>query len=164
MDFDVLADTFNDIRAAGKVLHFGVSSHTQAQFTALNNRFPLTTNQVEFSPLNLTAVDNGLFEQLQDINIRPMIWSALAGGQLFTDDSAHTQRIHQAFARAGQEMGLSTAGAIYAWIMRLPCKPVLLTGSGRIQAIAEAVNAANMQMGLLLWFQLLETIRSQEVA
>lgn len=164
MDFDVLADTFNDIRAAGKVLHFGVSSHTQAQFTALNNRFPLTTNQVEFSPLNLSAMDDGLFDQLQDLNISPMIWSALAGGQFFTDDSAHTQRIHQAFARAGQEMGLSTAGAIYAWIMRLPCKPVLLTGSGRIQAIAEAVNAANMQMGLLLWFQLLETIRSQEVA
>ena len=163
MDFDALAATFQDIRATGKVLHFGVSNFTQAQFTALNHRFPLATNQVEFSPLNLSAMDNGLFDQLQDLNIRPMIWSALAGGQLFTDDSAHTQRIHQAFGRAGQEMGLSTTGAIYAWVMRLPCKPVLLTGSGRIEAIADAVSAANLQMDALLWFELLETIRGQEV-
>lgn len=92
-----------------------------------------------------------------------MIWSAFAGGQLFTDDSAHTQRIHQAFACAEQEMSLSTTSAIYAWIMRLPCKPLLLTGSGHVQAVADAVNAANMQMDLLLWFKLLETIRSQEV-
>ena len=164
MDFDALAATFQDIRATGKVLHFGVSNFTQAQFTALNNRFPLATNQVEFSPLNLSAMDNGLFEQLQNINIRPMIWSALAGGQLFTDKSAHTQRIHHAFTRAGQAMDLSTAGAIYAWIMRLPCKPVLLTGSSRLQAIADVVSAANTQMDALLWFELLEIIRGHEVA
>ena len=47
--------------------------------------------------------------------------------------------------------------------MRLPCKPVLLTGSGRIEAIADAVSAANLQMDALLWFELLETIRGQEV-
>lgn len=164
MNYDEIAATFYDIRASGKVLHFGVSNFTQTQFTALNNRFPLATNQVEFSPLNLSAMDNGLFDQLQDLNIRPMIWSALAGGQLFADDSAHTQRVHQAFDRAGQEMGLSTTGAIYAWVMRLPCKPVLLTGSSRLKAITDAVNASNMQMDALLWFELLETIRGQEVA
>ena len=164
MDFDEMAATFHEIRASGKVLHFGVSNFTQTQFTALNHRFPIATNQVEFSPLNLSAMDNGLLDQLQDLNIRPMIWSALAGGQLFTDDSAHTQLVHQAFDRAGQEMGLSTTGAIYAWVMRLPCKPVLLTGSSRLKAITDAVNATNMQMDALLWFELLETIRGQEVA
>ena len=164
MDFDELATTFHDIRATGKVLHFGVSNFTPAQFTALNRRFSLVTNQVEFSPLKLNPMDDGLFDQLQDLNVSPMIWSALAGGQLFTDDSAHTQRIRQAFARAGQEMGLSTAGAIYAWIMRLPCKPVLLSGSARLQAITEAVAASNIQMDALLWFNLLETIRGDEVA
>jgi predicted oxidoreductase len=164
MDFDAIAATFHDIRASGKVLHFGVSNFTQNQFAALNRRFPLATNQVEFSPLKLNSMDDGLFDQLQDLNIRPMIWSALAGGQLFTDDSAHTQRIRQAFTRAGQAMGLSTAGAIYAWIMRLPSKPVVLTGSGRIEAIAEAVAASHVQMDALMWFELLETMRGYEVA
>ena len=109
MNFDELAATFHAIRATGKVLHFGVSNFTPTQFAALNRRYPLATNQVEFSPLNLNVMNNGLFDQLQDFNISPMIWSALAGGQLFTDDSAQTQRIHHAFSRAGQAMGLSTA-------------------------------------------------------
>jgi predicted oxidoreductase len=164
MDFDEIAATFQDIQTTGKVLHFGVSNFTQAQFTTLNNRFPLATNQVEFSPLNLSTIYSGLFDQLQDLNIRPMIWSALAGGQLFTDNSAQTQRINQAFTKAGQAMGLSTAGAIYAWIMRLPCKPVMLTGSGRIQTIIDAVAASHGQMDELQWFELLERIQDIEVA
>lgn len=164
MDFDELATTFHDIRATGKVLHFGVSNFTPTQFAALNRRFPLATNQVEFSPLKLNPLDDGQFGQLQDLNIRPMIWSALAGGQIFSANSAHTQRICQEFTRAGQELGLSTAGAIYAWIMRLPCKPVLITGSGRIQAIVEAVAASQVEMSALMWFELLETIRGFEVA
>ena len=164
MDFDAMAATFHDIRTTGKVLHFGVSNFTQTQFIALNRRFPLATNQVELSPLKLNPMDNGLFDHLQDLNISPMIWSALAGGQLFTDESAHTQRIHQAFACAGQEMGLSTTSAIYAWIMRLPCKPVLITGSGRIQAVTDAVAASQIQIDALVWFELLEIIRGHEVS
>jgi predicted oxidoreductase len=164
MDFDELAATFHDIHATGKVLHIGVSNFTQTQFAALIRRFPLATNQVEFSPLKLNAMDDGQFEHLQDLNIRPMIWAALAGGQLFSGDTAATQRISQAFTRAGKDMGLSTTGAIYAWIMRLPCKPVLITGSGRVQAIADAVAASQIQMGALMWFELLEIIRGYEVA
>ena len=75
-----------------------------------------------------------------------MIWSALAGGQLFTDNSAHTQRIHQAFTRAGQIMGLST------------------TGSGRIHAVTDALAASQIQMDAVMWFKLLEVIRGYEVA
>jgi predicted oxidoreductase len=163
MDFDEIAATFHDIRVSGKVLHFGVSNFTPVQFATLNRRFPLATNQVLFSPLKLTPMDDGLFDYMQDLNIRPMIWSALAGGQLFTDDSARTQRIRDAFTRAGQEMGLSTAGAIYAWIMRLPCKPVLITGSGRIEAITDAIAASQIQMDAIMWFELLKIISSHEV-
>ena len=164
MDFDALAATFKEIQATGKVLHFGVSNFTPTQFFALNRRFPLSTNQVEFSPLTLNAIDDGLFDGLQDHHIKPMIWSALAGGQLFSNTSAHAERIHRAFINAGEKMGLSTAGAVYAWIMRLPCKPIILTGSGRIQNIAHAVDACNKQMDELLWFELLEVIRNQDVA
>lgn len=164
MDYDEIAVTFHDIRATGKVLHFGVSNFTPAQFSALNRRFPLATNQVEFSPLKLNAMDDGQFDHLQDLNISPIIWSALGGGQIFNNNSAHTQRIHQAFTHAGQTMGISTSSAIYTWIMRLPCKPVLITGTGRIEALADAVNASNTKMDASLWFELLEIIRDQEVA
>ena len=53
---DELAGTFAGLRAAGKVLHFGVSNHTAAQFAALHRRVALVTNQIEFSPLRMDAL------------------------------------------------------------------------------------------------------------
>ena len=51
MDPDELANTFEGLRAAGKVLHFGVSNHTPSQLALLNNRIGLATNQIELHPL-----------------------------------------------------------------------------------------------------------------
>ena len=48
--------------------------------------------------------------------------------------------------------------------MRLPRKPVLTTGTGRIEEAADAVAASQMQMDALMWFEFLEIIRNQKVA
>jgi predicted oxidoreductase len=48
--------------------------------------------------------------------------------------------------------------------MRLPCKPAIITGSGRLEAISDAVAASQIQMDAALWFELLETVRGYEVA
>jgi len=72
---------------SGKVLYFEVSNFSTRQFEALNKRIALATNQVEFSPLNLSAMEDGLFDGLQDMEISPMIWSALGGGKIFTEQS-----------------------------------------------------------------------------
>ncbi|MFD2452631.1 aldo/keto reductase [Ideonella paludis] len=53
MDADEVAQTFERLRRDGKVLHFGVSNFTPAQFELLHSRIPLVTNQVECSPLHL---------------------------------------------------------------------------------------------------------------
>lgn len=164
MDFDEIAETLLQLMASGKVLHFGVSNFSTRQFEALNKRITLATNQVEFSPLNLSAMEDGLFDGLQDLKISPMIWSALSGGQIFTGQSEKAQRINKAFTDAGNKIGLSTSGAIYSWIMQLPCKPLVLTGSKNIEVIAGAVDASNVQMSIIDWFELLQVIRGYEVA
>lgn len=163
MDFDAMARTFDTLQRAGKVRHFGVSNFTHRQFEALNKRHPLVTNQVEFSPLHGQPMEDGTFDGLQDLQVSPMIWSALGGGRLFAVDSVQARRIQQVAGRIGEELGLSVAGVVYAWIMRLPCKPYPLTGSGRIEAIRDAVAASQVDLGLPHWFALLEAMRGCEV-
>lgn len=61
-------------------------------------------------------------------------------------------------------MGLTTSGAVYTWIMLLPCKPLILIGSESIEVITDAVASSNVQMDLIDWFELLQVIRGYAVA
>lgn len=164
MDFYEIADTFYALKASGKVLHFGVSNFTPNQLEALNKLFPLTTNQIEFSPINLDPIDDGLFDILQSYRISPMIWSALGGGRIMTEKSKNMLRVKEAFSAIGDLIGLSTEATIYSWISRLPCNPVILTGSQNIELIKKAVIGSHLKMDFIHWFELLQEIRGYEVA
>jgi predicted oxidoreductase len=163
MDFDEIAQVFEQCRAAGKVLHFGVSNFSSTQFEALNARIPLVTNQLEFSPLQLAALDNGVFDTLQHHGVAPMVWSALAGGALFSTPAANPG-LTQTLERVAKALNISPTATVYAWIMRLPSRPLPLTGSRRLEVIRDAVTATKVQMSTQQWFAILEAARGHEVA
>lgn len=163
MDYDEIAGAFERLHTAGKVAHFGVSNFSRVQFDALNRRYPLVTNQIELSPLQLAALDDGTLDRLQDLGVAPMLWSALGGGRLFKAETPRARTALTAFEAAGKVLGLSTAGAVYAWLLRLPCRAVPLTGSGRIEAVREAVAATKVEMDLQHWFELLAAVRGCDV-
>jgi predicted oxidoreductase len=164
MDFDEIAQAFTDLRRAGKVRHFGVSNFSRHQFDCLNRRIPLVTNQVEFSPLCLAPMQDQVFDGLQDMAIRPMIWSPLAGGQLFKDGAPALRRLKTVIAGLAGELDTPFASVVYAWIMQLPSRPLPLTGSGRIEAVAEAVRATSVTLSRQQWFAILEAATGHEVA
>ena len=163
MCFDELADTFSRLKSAGKVRSFGVSNFTRHQFEVLNKKFPLVTNQVEFSPLHIKPMQDSTFDGLQGMNIHPMIWSALAGGQLFNSENEAVVRIGEAISAVATELGASFSSVIYAWIFRLPSHPIVLTGSGRIRVINEAVDASGISLTREQWFSILAAIEGKEV-
>ena len=165
MAYDEMAQALQNLQAAGKVGAVGVSNFSVAQFEALNRRLPLATQQIECSPLHLAPLYDGMLDRLQDAGVRPMFWSALGGGRLFDPQAAAPiQAIRTAFEQAAQTLGLpSAAAAVYAWLWRLPSRPVLITGSGRTQAVDEAVAASTCAFPLELWFELLAVIQGHEV-
>ena len=116
MHYDEIALAFEQCRKAGKVLHFGVSNFSQLQFEALNARIELETNQIELSPLHLDALDDGVLDGLQHRGVAPMIWSALAGGKLFTEPSVNPS-LKSTLERVASALGVSPTTAVYAWIM-----------------------------------------------
>ncbi|ELX11294.1 oxidoreductase YdhF [Janthinobacterium sp. HH01] len=164
MDFDEIAAAFERLRAAGKVKHFGVSNFSRHQFESLNRRIPLATNQVEFSPLHVAPMFDETLDGLQDLGVAPMIWSPLAGGRLFSRDDADGSRVRAAIQQVVDELQRPFGSVVFAWIMQLPSRPLPLTGSGRIQALAEAVEATQFSLSRSQWFAILRAARGHEVA
>ena len=52
----------------------------------------------------------------------------------------------------------------YAWILRHPSKPWPITGSGRLQALQEAVAALNIKVSREDWYRVWQASIGHEVA
>lgn len=164
MDFDEIAGAFARLRQDGKVRHFGVSNFSRHQFESLNRRIALATNQVECSPLHVAPMFDETFDGLQDLGVAPMIWSPLAGGRLFSSDDAAGVRVRAAIQQVADELQRPFGSVVLAWIMQLPSRPLPLTGSGRIAALREAVEATQFSLSRSQWFGILRAARGHEVA
>lgn len=155
MDADEVAEAFLNLHQSGKVRHFGVSNFTPAQFALLQSRLPFTlaTNQVEISPVHQPLLLDGTLDQLQQLRIRPMAWSCLGGGRLFNDDAF--QPLRDELNTIAQELNAeSIEQVVYAWIMRLPSKPLPIIGSGKIERVRSAIAAEALEMTRQQWFRI----------
>jgi predicted oxidoreductase len=164
MDFDDIAEAFSRLRKTGKVLHFGVSNFSRHQFESLNRRIELATNQVEFSPLHTAPMFDETFDGLQDLRVAPMVWSPLAGGRLFTATEANAENLRLVIKEVADRMNVPFASVVFAWIMQLPSRPIPLTGTGRVEAIAVAVTGVGITLAREDWFRILRAARGHEVA
>ena len=164
MNPDELAAVFDSLQQAGKVRAFGVSNHTPSQLAMLHRRTPLVTNQIELSILQMGALADGTLEQCTDLGLRPMIWSPLGGGRLFTSHDEQAQRVRAVLEKLALRHGVSAATIAYAWILRHPSRPIPITGSGRVAALREAVAALGVQLEARDWYGLWEASMGRPVA
>ncbi|MER1974717.1 aldo/keto reductase, partial [Pseudocitrobacter faecalis] len=133
----------------------GVSNFTPAQFALLQSRLPFTlaTNQVEISPIHQPAILDGTLDQLQQLRIRPMAWSCLGGGRLFNDDEF--QPLRAELAQVATELNAaSIEQVVYAWVLRLPSKPLPIIGSGKIERVRSAIESLSLEMTRQQWFRI----------
>lgn len=164
MDPDELADTFRALRSQGKVLDFGVSNHSPSQLALLHGRIALVTNQIEFSPLHLQPLQDGTLDQCVDLGLRPMIWSPLAGGRLFSADDEAARRVLAVMQALAQDHGVAPATVAFAWLLRHPARPLPITGSSRIEAVAEAVAALSLSLDAQAWYRIWSASTGRDVA
>ena len=155
MEADEVAEAFLTLHQSGKVRHFGVSNFTPAQFALLQSRLPFTlaTNQVEISPVHQPLLLDGTLDQLQQLRIRPMAWSCLGGGRLFNDEAFQPLR-NELEAVARELNAESIEQVVYAWILRLPSKPLPIIGSGKIERVRAALVAEELDMSRQQWFRI----------
>ncbi|AKU57605.1 aldo/keto reductase family oxidoreductase [Vibrio parahaemolyticus] len=156
MDADEVAEAFTELHKVGKVKHFGVSNFTPRQFELLQSRLgkPLVTNQVEINPLNFEVAHDGTLDQMQMLRTRPMAWSCLGGGSIFSGESEQVIRVRNELEAIREEVGATSIDqVIYAWVRRLPSKPIPIIGSGKIERVQTAVNALNIELTREQWYR-----------
>lgn len=163
-DWDEIASAFEQLKSAGKVLAFGVSNFSAAQFSALHSRTPLITNQIELSALQTQALHDDTLLQAQELKVRPMIWSPLAGGKLFKPEDPQAARVHAVMQTLAQELNVSIATIAYAWVLRHPSRPRIITGTQRLEGLREALKALEITLSREQWTSIWQASLGHPVA
>jgi predicted oxidoreductase len=159
LDPDEVAAAFTALKKAGKVLHFGVSNFTAAQFDLLASRLPfgLVTNQLEFSVLHTNPLYDGTFDQCLRLRIAPMAWSPLAGGELLKATDERARRVRQALGEVGKDFGGATVEQVaLAWILAHPARVIPVLGTTNRERLRRSAAAANLGLSRYQWFYVLE--------
>lgn len=166
MQADEIAAAFEQLKAQGKVLCFGVSNFTVQQFELLQSACggSLLTNQVEFSPLNMQSMEEGLLDQCQRHGVGPMLWSCLAGGELFSSQNEKALRVRKALETVAQELNCtSLEQVVYAWVLALPCNAFPLLGTSKIERVKTAVASETFTLTREQWYRIWEAAKGQPV-
>jgi predicted oxidoreductase len=167
MNADEVAEAFVNLKQSGKVTGFGVSNFTPFQFDLLQSRldFPLLTNQVEISVLEMTTLHDGTLDQCQQRRISPMAWSPLGGGRIFTGNSEQENRVRNELLKIGEELGGAAIDQVgLAWLLKHPSKIIPVLGTGNLDRIRGAAGAMGLSLSRDQWFRIWTASAGHEVA
>lgn len=153
-----VADAFSSLKQSGKVLHFGVSNFTAAQFEMLQSymTFPLVTNQIEISITHHKPLFDGILNVLMKHRVSPMGWSPLGGGKLMNGDI--TDLFKKALHYQASDSQLSLA-----WLLKHPSSIFPVIGTTKADRIVESSKAIDINLDLQDWFEMLKTVQGKEM-
>jgi len=152
-----VAKAFSYLKQKGMVLEFGVSNFNPLQYETLQSylNVKLITNQVEISPLCIDHFENGNIDFFLKERIKPMAWSPLAGGKVFSPKSEKDKKVIDTIQEVMEEMGVNSIDmVIYAWLLKHPAQIIPIIGSGKIERLQAAMEAQELEMSLEQWFKI----------
>lgn len=156
-----VAEAFTALRQSGKVLHFGVSNFTSAQFEMLQSYllFPLVTNQIEVSLFKHGLLFNGTVDSLMKHRVSPMAWSPLGGGKHFED-----ARLKKSLDGLAKEYKSTPTQILLAWLLKHPSNIFPILGTTKTERIEEAAASLNVDLDRQHWFDMLKWVADKDVA
>ncbi len=160
-----VATTVGALKQEGKLLAFGVSNFSPAQFALLHACTPLVTNQVKASAMHLAPFTDGTFDQCLSLGIRPMAWSPLGGEPFFTEpDNEQVSRLRAACAQIAQQRDRAEAEQIMlAFLLRHPAGIVPVIGTANPERICQAAQALHISLSQEEWCALWSASTGQRV-
>jgi len=160
-----VAEAVEQLKAAGKIEHFGVSNFTASQFDMLNAFTPLATNQIEFSLTNRQPLNDGTLDLCLKLGLSPTAWSPFGGGEIFgASNKPDIQRIQQAATLLGKQYNATIDQILLAWLLKHPAGVVPIVGSSKVSRVASALKATEINLSHEHWYRLLQAATGHEVA
>ena len=170
-DPEEIAQAFSQLRAAGKVRHFGVSNFRPMLVTALQAAcpMPLVAHQVEISLAKLDAFTDGTLDQCLIERITPMAWSPLAAGLigggatrlLPSQKPYQPERFVPAVDAIAGAHGVSRTVVALAWLLNHPARILPIIGTTNPDRIHEATKATELELTREEWYRLLIAARGE---
>ncbi len=164
-----VATAFDRLKESGKVGHFGVSNFSTSQVKLLDGEVsePLLINQVEINIHNIDALENGVLNQCQRMQITPQAWGPIAGvaypawGNTFSaDDEA---RIRNEVGRQCDIYGVDDWMVALAWLLKHPAHISPIIGSTTPERIETARRALEVDYSREDWYRLFEARNGRPV-
>lgn len=166
-----IARAFTELKASGKVRHFGVSNFRPSLVTALQVAcpMPLIAHQIEISLAKLDAFSDGTLDQCLIEKLTPMAWSPLAAGLIGAGASRllPSQKSYQpdgflpALDLIAKERGVSRTCVALAWLLKHPGRIQPIVGSVRPERIRDAAKADEVELTREDWYRLLLAARGE---
>lgn len=171
-----VARAFDDLHAAGKVLHFGVSNHTPGQIELLKTavRQPIVANQLQLSITHATLVAQGVAANMQSTEqsivrdggglveycrmngITIQAWSPFQGiwfdGPLF--DRERFPELNEVIDRLAAQYRVEPEAISTAWITRHSANMQVILGSTNPQRVAASVAGSDIPLTRAEWYEL----------
>lgn len=157
---DKLAETLGKLIRQGKVNQIGLSNHAPHELDLMqsNSIQKFVVHQFKLNPLDVTNLVNGVMTQCLAKDIHPMVWSPVAGGELFSFRSEKSKKMGAVLESIASEQGHSNLDQIvYQWLLMHPAKPTVVLGTGDYSRIRNALYAEHANvMSRSQWYRITE--------
>ena len=161
MDPNEISEAIHILKETGKILDFGVSNFTPSQLLLVENKTPISVNQIEFSLTQHQAIHQGVLDQLFMKKIRPMSWGPL--GNYFKEKNKANERIRKAMDKLTKKYHATEDQLLLAWILNHPSRVIPVIGTTNKNRLEKAVQSLNIELELEDWFVLLEQSQGHPV-
>lgn len=156
-------NAFKKLKDSGKVIQFGVSNYSSVEFEALNKYLKkrdleLVTNQIELSVLNPEHLLNHNTAFLKGEEISPMIWSPLAGGEIFKHNE-----VSKALAKIAAKYNLTVSQLAIQYINNQGLNPVIILGTHKVERIEEIVKTLDVEISTEDMFAILKLTTNKDI-
>lgn len=169
-----VAQAFDELHAAGKVRHFGVSNHTRGQLELLRAtvRQPLLVNQLQLSLTHAPMIAEGVALNMQHdqalsrtdgildycrlTSTTIQAWSPFQSGDgtgPFVGNSSYFLPLNETLNRLAAEYGVSPDTIATAWITRHPAAMQVVVGTTSPQRVRDAVAGSELALTREQWYE-----------
>lgn len=171
MDPQEVNAAFERLKEEGKVLHFGVSNHSENQIRFLETELiePLHVNQIQVSLMhadlfksgfhvNLSSdiSSEGLLEYLRTKKMTIQAWSPFYAGffkEIFIDHKDYPM-LNRKLAQLAKRYHASKEAIAISWLTSHPAKIQVLTGSMNPQRLKKIAAGVDIQLSREEWYDL----------
>ncbi len=163
MDFEEVYKAFKYLKENNMVKDFGVSNFTPTQYEALNTYLSkrgieLITNQIELNAMSTEHLDNDNIYYLKGMEITPMIWSPLAGGNVFSSCDVNTK-----LQEVADKYNVDVMNVAVAYVNSMGLNSQIILGSHKIERIKSVVDNIDLKLTNSEMFSILKSFTKTDI-